>query len=319
MTGSETFSPGDLVEIKSPEEILQTLDMDGALDQLPFMPEMVEFCGRRFRIAKRIVKTCAYQLDSTMRTFQADDVVTLDGLRCSGREHDGCQKACMIFWREAWLRKVDGPATQSRLTTESSVGLRDRLKTMASPNRYYCQASELYRATLPLTKWQRIGKCFSEVRAGNCSAFEMAERIGIWLYWRARRALVGAYAHGSARTTPAESLNLRAGDWVEVKPIASISETLNPTGHNRGLFFSPDMGTLCGGQRKVERKLEKIIVDGSGEMRKLHSTVYLEGSPCGCAHVALGGCPRGELSYWREIWLRRPTASPSEIRVDRTA
>jgi hypothetical protein len=76
---------------------------------------------------------------------------------------------------------------------------------------------------------------------------------------------------------------------------------------------------LCGGQRRVEKKLEKIIVDGSGEMRKLHNTVYLEGSPCGCAHVALGGCPRGELSYWREIWLRRPAASPHEIQVDRTA
>jgi hypothetical protein len=33
--------------------------------------------------------------------------------------------------------------------------------------------------------------------------------------------------------------------------------------------------------------------------------VYLEGSMCGCAHVAFGGCPRGEFSYWREIWLRR--------------
>jgi hypothetical protein len=79
------------------------------------------------------------------------------------------------------------------------------------------------------------------------------------------------------------------------------------------------MGTLCGGQRRVEKKLEKIIADGSGEIRKLHNTVYLEGSPCGCTHVALGGCPRGELSYWREIWLRRPAASPNEIQVDRTA
>ncbi|PYT91924.1 MAG: hypothetical protein DMG36_16745, partial [Acidobacteria bacterium] len=50
--------PGDLVEVKSPEEILQTLDNEGTLDRLPFMPEMIEFCGRRFQVSKRVVKTC---------------------------------------------------------------------------------------------------------------------------------------------------------------------------------------------------------------------------------------------------------------------
>src|SRR3989441_399781 len=41
--------PGDLAEIRAADEILQTLDVDGTLDYLPFMPERVEFCGRRFR------------------------------------------------------------------------------------------------------------------------------------------------------------------------------------------------------------------------------------------------------------------------------
>ena len=39
--------PGDLIEVRAPEEILQTLDAEGTLDQLPFMPEMLGFCGRR--------------------------------------------------------------------------------------------------------------------------------------------------------------------------------------------------------------------------------------------------------------------------------
>jgi hypothetical protein len=42
----------DLVEVKAPDEILQTLDANGALDHLPFMPEMIQFCGRRFRVLK---------------------------------------------------------------------------------------------------------------------------------------------------------------------------------------------------------------------------------------------------------------------------
>src|SRR5438309_12092633 len=97
--------PGDLVEVKAPDEILQTLDAEGTLDHLPFMPEMVKFCGKRFQISKRAVKTCYYNSSSAgMRRFRTDDVVLLDGLRCSGTEHDGCQKGCMIFWRETWLR-----------------------------------------------------------------------------------------------------------------------------------------------------------------------------------------------------------------------
>ena len=88
-----TLRSGDFVEIRAPEEILLTLDIDGTLDQLPFMPEMVEFCGKRFRVAKRVVKTCSYTGSGTnMRRFRADDVFTLEDIRCSGAEHDGCPK-----------------------------------------------------------------------------------------------------------------------------------------------------------------------------------------------------------------------------------
>jgi len=110
--------PGDLVEVKAPEEILQTLDADGTLDQLPFMPEMVEFCGKRFQVSKRVLKTCYYTERNAagFRKFKTDDVVLLDGLRCCGAEHDGCQKACMIFGREAWLRRVQDATVQQSWT-----------------------------------------------------------------------------------------------------------------------------------------------------------------------------------------------------------
>src|SRR3977135_4355700 len=116
--GTARLLPGDLVEVRSPNEILHSLDVEGTLDHLPFMPEMIEFCGKRFKVSKRVVKICTSGSGSTMRRFRADDVVFLEGLRCSGADHDDCPKACMIFWRDAWLRKVEDGQVQSAVDLE---------------------------------------------------------------------------------------------------------------------------------------------------------------------------------------------------------
>ena len=193
-TMTARLRPGDVVEVKSPEEILLTLDADGTLDRLPFMPEMMEFCGRRFPVSKRVVKTCTSgtKAGSSMRVFRTDDVFLLDGLRCSGADHDGCQKACTIFWREAWLRKVQESAAPPKFSLEESRELRARLKTKRDPQTYFCQASELLNATNHMSRRERFTKCLSEIRVGNYSAWQMANQIAIWLIWRIRRLFLGA-------------------------------------------------------------------------------------------------------------------------------
>ena len=272
------------------------------------MPEMVPLCGKRFRVSKRVVKTCTSgtKAGSSMRLFRADDVVLLDQLRCSGADHDGCQKACTIFWREAWLRKVEHSTVPAvAVAGAGSERLRARLKTKAGPKTYFCQASEILKATNHMSRKERFTKCVSEIREGNCSIGEMAARIATWMVWRIRRVFLGPYARGTHTATPVESLNLKAGEWVEVKSMENIVQTLDKAANNRGLWFSPDMRLSCGQRRQIEKRIEKIIVDGTGEMRQLRNTVFIEGSLCGCPHVAFGGCSRGEYVYWREIWLRR--------------
>jgi len=295
------------VEVKSPEEILLTLDDRGTMDRLPFMPEMMQFCGSRFQVSKRALKTCTSGTKETagMRVFRTDDVVLLEDLRCSGADHDGCQKECTIFWREAWLRRVDDPAAPSRPPAQQSEQLRALLKTKRDAKTYFCQASEILNATDHMPRQERFTRCLAEIREGNCTTWQMAKRISTWLFWRIRRIFLGPYARGTNKSTPIESLNLATGEFVDIKPMAEIIRTLNETAHNRGLWFSPDMRLLCGQRQKVEKKTEKIIVDGTGEMRQLRNTVFLEGSYCSCPHVAFGGCSRHEYVYWREIWLRR--------------
>src|SRR5262245_28445774 len=136
------LQPGDLVEVRPPDEILKTLDADGTLDHLPFMPEMIELSGKKFRVSRRVVKTCFSGSISTMRVFRHDDVVTLEGVRCSGDAHDGCQKACLIFWREAWLRRIGDANGHSPSDASSASRLRSRLKTSTGPKTFFCQASQ---------------------------------------------------------------------------------------------------------------------------------------------------------------------------------
>lgn len=299
--------PGDLVEVRTPQEISATLDANGTVDQVPFMREMVQFCGKRFRVSQKVVIVCSSgtKTGSVLRTFRNGDIVLLEGLRCSGEDHDGCQKACTIFWRETWLRKVEGPEAQATIDTAAATQLWEQLNTKASDTIYFCQASEILRATRSMGKVERYLKFLTDMRVGNCGPIEMARRIGIFLFWKLRRMLFGPYARGKRSATPAEALNLKGGELVQVKPMGKIRETLDGTASNRGLWFSPNMRLLCGQKRRVEKRIEKLIVDGTGEMRSLKNTVFLEDSHCSCAHIAFGGCSRQEYVYWREVWLRR--------------
>src|SRR5262247_3935707 len=97
------LSVGDWVQVRSKEEILRTLDSEGRLDRMPFMPEMFAFCGKTFQVYKRAHKTCDTVFP--IRGRRVDRAVHLT-TRCDGQAHGGCQAGCLIFWKESWLKRV---------------------------------------------------------------------------------------------------------------------------------------------------------------------------------------------------------------------
>ncbi|MFF0309424.1 hypothetical protein ACFYSC_18525 [Streptosporangium sp. NPDC004379] len=99
---------GDLVEVRGEAEILATLDERGELEGLPFMPEMLAYCGRRLTVHKVAHKVCDTIGRSGMRRMER--AVHLTGARCDGGAHGGCQTACLMYWKEAWLRRIDPDA-----------------------------------------------------------------------------------------------------------------------------------------------------------------------------------------------------------------
>jgi hypothetical protein len=92
-------------------------------------------------------------------------------------------------------------------------------------------------------------------------------------------------------TTDATHLNLQPGDLVEVHSEKEIFATLDREGKLRGLRFTAEMRNYCGEEFRVYKRVRKIFVETTGEMRTIRSpTVLLEGVICdGSAH---SGCDK---------------------------
>ena len=91
------FRAGNVVEIRSKEEILSSLDESGCVDGLPFMPEMLQFCGQRVAVRAVAHKTC----ETALKTYQGRRLaaaVHLDNLRCDGQAHAACEAARPLCW-----------------------------------------------------------------------------------------------------------------------------------------------------------------------------------------------------------------------------
>lgn len=98
------LKPGEFVEVKSEYEISSTLAHDGTLEGLMFMPEMRKYCGKRFRVLKRVDKVIIEGVGGLRRV---KNVVILDGVICTGEHHGGCKKSCPLLWKEVWLKRAN--------------------------------------------------------------------------------------------------------------------------------------------------------------------------------------------------------------------
>jgi hypothetical protein len=98
-----------------------------------------------------------------------------------------------------------------------------------------------------------------------------------------------------------EALGLRPGEWVRVKPEKEILASLDHCNQNKGLIWMPIMSRYCDKKLKVYKRVDKIVLESTGEIRKLKNTVLLEGGICD----GIYGCDKSCFHFWREVWLER--------------
>jgi CelD/BcsL family acetyltransferase involved in cellulose biosynthesis len=124
MRSGYPFQVGDWIEVKSAPEVLKTLDHQASLDDLLFMPEMVQHCGRRFQVAAPVQP--GRRRNRGLDPRRMADTVNL-GTRCDGSGHDGCGGGCLMLWKAAWLTAVDGPAADGVERSAATTAHADRL------------------------------------------------------------------------------------------------------------------------------------------------------------------------------------------------
>jgi hypothetical protein len=312
---------GDLVEVRSAEEIMATLDERGELENLPFMPEMLKFCGQRLTVDKVAHKLCDTIGGSGLHKM--DNAVHLTGSRCDGASHGGCQTACLLYWKKAWLKRVEPgeaiPASAGRIDLSL---LETNTRKEPGPDgepRYSCQATELIRAAPTCLPTRKLGQYVTDVKTGNVSALASLRAFLVVLFNRLqnlskrrlpprlwfRDGLPWGFVKGRVvGATPTAHLNLQPGEMVRIKTKEQIEATLNKDRLNRGMGFEEEMARHCGRTARVRARVTQCLDEGTGRLLTMKNPcIVLEDVVCiGANHAS---CPRQFIPFWREIWLER--------------
>jgi hypothetical protein len=313
--------PGEVVRVRPLAEIFSTLDEHGTLDGLPFMPEMQKYCGRKWPVFRRADKTCAPGWGAR----RMHNTVHLANLRCDGAAHGGCQAACLMYWKEAWLERVEPgrPTSAHELDAEERAFIADKLLTTTTTAgnsgeedaTYRCQATEIRHASTRI-RFRRVDQYVRDVQTWGL--WKVVRGVGVELFnrlqifgrrWVPSRLLIAGgrpypfiYGKLAKTETPIARLDLVAGDIVRIKSKEAIFATLDYTNHNRGLSFDTEMLKYCGRTARVRGRVERLIDEETGKMIGIKSDcIILDDIICTSDWHLF--CTRSTYPYWREIWL----------------
>jgi hypothetical protein len=309
--------------LRSLKEIATTLDAEGRTENLPFMLEMLQLAGQQLTVSARADKTCD-TIKKTGCTREMTDTVHLEGLRCDGSAHGGCQASCLLFFKEAWLERIEGDEIGDeapwveRSAAPAELTARIEAFSHRADDTYRCQATELLNATSELRGYRHY---LVDLQTRNVSLgrFMHAMPWALVNFYQRRshrlpkflRIADGARlprVKGKVRNGEFpewERLDLQPGELVEVRSREEIEATLDENQRNRGLWFDEEMLRLCGRRGRVVKRVERILDERSGRMLRIKKDAVIIEGMLGCDGLYHNLCPRLMVAFMREAWLRR--------------
>ena len=269
------------------------------------MPEMRRFCGHAFRVHRRADKTCD-TISGSLGARRMRDAVHLERVRCNGADHGGCEAACLVFWKEAWLERTQSPARgllqpltrpllsggtrlpvagASRCTSSDLDRATIRAgETSDGEPAYRCQITQLLEATTPLSPRNPL-QYLRDWLGGNVALAAMLQvavlrgltRLvwgrGFRLKVRVYDVVARLFGHPAWPFHPGRAAGPVPRDVLDLKPgdlvqVKAHAEILATLRGraHRGLSFAPEMVRYCGGTYRVRARVEKILDERSGRM-----------------------------------------------------
>jgi hypothetical protein len=118
-TGQLDLEVGEVVRIKSKEEIVLTLNSKRLNRGMGFEEEQARACGATARV-KRRVDRCIDEKTGRLLTMK-NPCIVLEGVVCKGVYHGNCPREYVPFWRELWLERLQPNPKQEPGHGDSNV------------------------------------------------------------------------------------------------------------------------------------------------------------------------------------------------------
>jgi len=99
--------PGEMVRVKSHEEILRTVNTDNLNRGMHWDAELVPYCGKTYQVRDSVTRII-HERTGKMQEMKSPCII-LDSVVCQARYSACrmfCPKAMYPYWREIWLERV---------------------------------------------------------------------------------------------------------------------------------------------------------------------------------------------------------------------
>jgi hypothetical protein len=118
-TGTLNLQPGELVRVKSHEEILKTVDSENRNRGMYWDAELVPYCGGTYPVLKSVTRIIDEKTGKIVE--MKNPCVVLGSVICQARYSPCrmlCPKSTFPYWREIWLERVQ--ASSSATSSEKT-------------------------------------------------------------------------------------------------------------------------------------------------------------------------------------------------------